>query len=225
MPSYGNNRISVSVSRAQLAEIEETLKAIPSGAKTAIRAAINDTLKSGRSSLTDEMAGVLNLKKSDIRQRITIQKKATSNSLEGVIKIDYWPVPLQKFSNSTSRRPPLAPIVTLKGKPAQTFKHRFRQRMQSGHLGIFERAKGANKVRPTKGTYAGRIIKRGPNKGKPLLRQPIVEAFGISVVRAFDLDPALQQRALSDIADKFQERLASKVQWQLSKASSAEPAV
>jgi hypothetical protein len=223
--SYANGRISVSISTVQLAELEETLKAIPNGARTAIRSAINDTLKYGRTALTDQMSDVLNLKKADIRQRINVAQRAVGNNLEGVLKLDYQAVPLQKFSNSISRRPPLASITTLKGKPPITYKHRFRQRMQSGHLGIFERAKGANKIRPTKGTYAGRIIKRGPNKGKPLLRQPIIEAFGISVVRAFDLDPALQDRALVNIADKFQERLASKVQWQLSKASSAEPAV
>lgn len=223
--SYANGRISVSISTVQLAELEETLKAIPNGARTAIRSAINDTLKYGRTALTNQMADVLNLKKSDIRQRINIARRAMGNNLEGVLKLDYQAVPLQKFSGSTSRRPPLAAITTLKGKPPITYKHRFRQRMQSGHLGIFERAKGANKIRPTKGTYAGRIIKRGPNKGKPLLRQPIIESFGISVVRAFDLDPELQDRALANIADKFQERLASKVQWQLSKASSAEPAV
>lgn len=223
--SYANGRISVSISTVQLAELEETLKAIPNGARTAIRSAINDTLKYGRTALTDQMSDVLNLKKADIRQRINVAQRAVGNNLEGVLKLDYQAVPLQKFSNSISRRPPLASITTLKGKPPITYKHRFRQRMQSGHLGIFERAKGANKIRPTKGTYAGRIIKRGPNKGKPLLRQPIIEAFGISVVRAFDLDPALQDRAMANIADKFQERLASKVQWQLSKASSAEPAV
>ena len=38
------------------------------------------------------------------------------------------------------------------------------------------------------------------------------------------LDELLQSEALSDIGDKFQERLASKVQWQLSKATPSVPA-
>jgi len=50
---------------------------------------------------------------------------------------------------------------------------------------VFKRVHGAKKVRPTKGRYAGKVIKRGPRKGQPVLRQPIAPVFGTSLRRAF----------------------------------------
>ena len=70
----------------------------------------------------------------------------------------------------------------------------------------------------------GRRAYRFSARTKAVLRQPIRETFGPSVLRAFDLAPGLADAALADIGAKLQERLLSKVQWQLSKASPDVPA-
>lgn len=49
----------------------------------------------------------------------------------------------------------------------------------------FHRVKGAEKVAPSKGRYAGRIVTRGKNKGRKLMRQPIKPLFGSSVVDVY----------------------------------------
>jgi hypothetical protein len=115
-------------------------------------------------------------------------------------------------------------VTTVKHEGVQVFKHMFRRTMASGHTGVFERVKGAAKVVPHNGRYDGRRIKRGPRKGQFLLRQPIKEAFGPSVLKAFELAPGLADEALRDISAKLEERLVSKVEWQLAKARPDVPA-
>lgn len=222
MATFDGNNIAIAASVGQLAYAEETLRAVPGGAQVAIRGAINDTLKWARTQLVRLIGEQINLRARDIRDRINIVKRASGGDLEGVIKIDYKAVPLIDFRARFSKRNGVTATI-FKGDGAQAFRHQFKATMASSHVGAFQRVKGAPKAIPKHGRYSGRTIKRGPNKGQQILRQPIKEAFAVSVLAAFARNPDLQQQALGGIATKFAERLASKVQWQLQKASTAMP--
>lgn len=70
--------------------------------------------------------------------------------------------------------------------------------VKNGKGTVFKRVSGAEKVKPSKGAYAGRRIKRGPRKGQAILRQPIAPVFGTSLRREF-VKPSRQAKAPIDI--------------------------
>ena len=206
--------ITVAASAPQLARLEADLAHVRDGAKRALSAAINDTLRSGRTQLTRRMREHLNLKAGDVRDRIQITKRPSGTDLEGVLRLDYQAVRLQLFRPRASKKGGVI-VTTTKADVGQRFRHYFSARMASGHVGVFRRVPGSPKVRPQRGRYAGAMFKRGPKKGQAILRQQIQETFGPSVLAAFEKAPNLADEALAELGETFEARLNSKIQWLL----------
>jgi hypothetical protein len=133
--------VAIQFRAADLAFAEAMLEAIPNGARTAIRSAINDTLKRERTDMTALVADHLNLGPAEIRKRITITDRPTAYSLSGTLTVGYEGVPLEKFKPTVTKGAG-ASVTMLKDKGPETFKHAFGAKMPgSGHRGVFSRAK------------------------------------------------------------------------------------
>lgn len=224
--NMGGGNIAVSVSQAEVAEIEQTLDGIANGATTAIRAAINDTLRAGRTILARMAKEVLNLPYGEILDRISIKQLATADNLVGVLRIDYGPVSLREFKAKFSRAVGVT-VTTIREEGAEVFKHMFRATMASGHTAIFENEAYVPKAVPTEGSYtlAARQARQAaagrkhPHKLQAVVARKIIqETYGPSVVAVFEHSEDLVEEALSGLNDKFHQRLASKIDWQLAKA-------
>ncbi len=210
----GGGQLSVGISQLEIQAIEAELSSIDGGATKVIKSAINDTLKHIRTGLVRKMRDVLKLLAKDVRERIKPKQLATDDNLVGVLSIDYRPVPLMDFKPRFRKSMGVA-VTTIKGQGVQTFKHMFRAQMQSGHVGAFERDPTAPFRPMTRGYWAGRRIKRGPRKGKLIVREPIREAYGPSIVAAFEKTPDLADSVLEDADAYFRARLDSKIEFML----------
>lgn len=71
----------------------------------------------------------------------------------------------------------------------KTYKGTWLLERDSGSNTVFKTMKSKDKVVPSKGSYYGRTIKRGPRKGQKLKRRPIEPVFGTSLRRAFLQQP------------------------------------
>lgn len=255
---YETGKLTVTVSAAQIAEVEQTMKAVASGTTVVLRTAINDTLRWTRTEGGRRVREDVNLRARDVREHIRVTKQAKGQDLQGVVTFDYKPVPLEDFRAKWSPGSPGTKVTTVLTEGQKLFRHMFRATMASGHVGVFQRVKGAAKVLPKSGRYAGKVI--GPRKrtiaagkytpeqmaaqiasgkrrrnrrtrrlvqreGKPILRQPIKETFGPAVTSSFTFSDRLGDAFLQDVDAKLAERIGAKMQWQLEKASAAEPPV
>lgn len=81
----------------------------------------------------------------------------------------------------------------------------------------FHRVKDAKKVKPSKGTYAGKRVKRGPNKGKPIMRQPIKPLFGDSIVGVFLQTPKQGEPVKQVLLRTVPKRFAKEIEAQLAR--------
>jgi hypothetical protein len=214
--------ISLTITSAQIAEVRQELAAVRDGAEKAIRAAINDALRWGRTRWARQMREVENLSYSIVLGTISISQMASDGSMQGILTLTYEREPLADFKAKFSAAAGVS-VTTIKSQGVHQFKHMFRATVGAGHAGIFEDQINKPKHVAPIGRYAGRVIKRGPRKGQPLLRRPIREAYGPSVLTAFEKTPEVPQEVVDQIGAKFQERLDSKIAWQLAKGVANAP--
>lgn len=217
------NRVSINVglTTAQWAYAEQMLAEFPKAIPRAMAAAVNEALRSSRTDLVRRVSEFLLAKKHQIRDPIYISEGAhMGNSgmhYEGVLTVAYRAIPIIDFKTRFGKRTGVT-TQTMTNEPQQVFKHMFRQTMQSGHKGIFQRKAEEAKVVPTKGRYAWRTIKRGPRKGQLLRRQPIKESFGPAVTSVIEVSPELVSLAQKDMVENLEKSVARKIDWQLQKA-------
>lgn len=212
--------VQVNVSKADLQMAEDSLAAIPNGAKIAIYTAINDTLRSERTDLGRRLREIINLPAAEVRDRIKVAKQATSASLEGALEVDYQKVSLRKFKGWRYHQRAGVTVQQMTNMPAMTFAYFFAGNIpNAAKQFIFSRVVGAAKYIPKHGRYANRILKRGSNKGKLMMRQPLKERAGVSVLKAMESKPGLIDEVAEDTAQKFAARLQSKVDWLLANPS------
>lgn len=213
--------ISVGLPSGELANLEDALSGIPNGARIATYTAINDTMRSEKTDLNKRLREIVNLPAAEVRDRIQITKIATQDNLSGELTLDYRAVPLRKFK-PRYRRGAGVTVQTLLDKPAQAFAWMFAGKIPNAAKAfVFARVMSAAKVVPKHGRYAGRILKRGPNKGKLMMRQPIRETFGVSVLKALESRPELIDQVAADTEEKFASRLRSKLDWLLENPNAA----
>ena len=77
---------------------------------------------------------------------------------------------------------------------------------KGGLAGVFMRDSKKPAYAPTKGTYAGRVITRGPRKGQKLLRQGIDKKYTLTTAQVADkgAENAIEH---ADIVKEFEARL------------------
>jgi hypothetical protein len=139
---------TISLDKATLQHVQDSLAAIPNGARIALYTAINDTLKSERAELVRRMGAHINAKASDIRDEIKVHKTASAEDMSGELRISYKALPLGEFkglrdTQRTSKRG--VTVQPLKNQAAMQFKHAFTATVTAGktgtHKGVFLREK------------------------------------------------------------------------------------
>lgn len=207
--------LTITANPAQIAQAEALLKDIEGAADKALRAAVSQTSRDFRSALTDDLAKEILAKRGEILSRVTSKNTSSQGEYGGVISVSRGRLPIQDFKTTRVGKRAGVRVQMRQSGPVETFKHAFRARMQSGHVGIFGRKFPAAKVAPRSGSYAGRTIKRGPRKGQLLTRTPIKELFGLPVIDVFDKSPGFLDAAAEKLQQKFDDILQQKIQWQL----------
>jgi hypothetical protein len=207
--------VGLQVNRSDLAYAEAMLDAIPGGLQRALRAAVTDTLKSGRTLLTKAIYQDLTLARAEVASKI--KPSAVGADAVGTITIGYERQPIIDFKGKFTQKGVTAQPV--RDSSGVVLKHAFKAKMASGHVGAFERKQGGEKRPAQQGKYAYRTIKRGPRKGQPVARQAIVEIPGPPVVASFEKAPNLADDAVAALGERLTERLMAKVEWQLSRAN------
>jgi len=172
-------------------------------AKPRIRDALNRAIIRARVVGIAEIRKVVNVKVAAVHSRIRL-RKAVGNNLSAKLSMNYKKHPnLASFGFSIVK-----PSKGVKPRPGGGLKSRAwknkgpRQRSNSSgailHRGVFvwnrsakakvamSRQKGVAKVVPTKGSYAGRLLKAGPRKGQPIKRQPLKPIFGPAIKAEFE---------------------------------------
>lgn len=237
------------ISPAQVEQARAMLSHIKGGAEQAIRSAINDVLRSERTDITRKIREHMNLPYRAVQERIAITGRPSRDSLTGKIRISYKPVPLREFSpkpRATKRGGVTA--SPLKGSSPLQFRHAFKAKMKSGHIGFFLRAKlpvfGAGTTAKDLESMgfpsweARQIVQGGGQTGRGIRRQrraaaggnfprvtpqgfawrlPIAQLMGPAVSTTLQTKPGLLDDVLANAADKLQKRLASKIDWLLSR--------
>lgn len=211
-------QVSISLRPADVAYAEAMLAAIPNGARTAIRSAINDTLKSERAEMVGQVRGEMNALAKEVRARIDVTDRPRAYSLSGALSVSYGRLRLEDFRpKPKERRGAGVAGVVMKRKGPIRFRHGFEAPVGPGHQALLIR-RGPKRV-PTKGRYAGRTVTRGPRKGQPVLRQAVTDILAAPVVGVYEQFPQLLDVVVSDTGRKFHDRLLSKVEWMLARGN------
>jgi len=214
--------ITIKPRDADLAYVNSMLSGIKGGAPRAIESAINDELRHARTAISSALREHLTLSKARTDKSIHIER-ASRATLRGLIWLDWRGIALVQYAHKalTRKYRNFAPGVWVNVRTDrgwETIPKAFKAGLPYGREGKSRMAilrRFGEKVVPKRGRYAGRIVTRGPRKGEPLMRQPLRELGGPSVLAAWQNAPGLADKELKDIDARLSKRLASKVEWLL----------
>lgn len=201
--------ISVTISRQQERELEKLLADVKNGVPRAMSAAINKTIDKTATRIRKRVAAGLKMPLKVVRPLIKpIKTSPNARPMAGKIRLLNFNIALAK---AKAKRPPAGGSYALSkvGDPKPLPHPSFRAKLASGHEGFFVR-QGA-KVKPSKGKYAGRFIRRGRRKGQPILRQKIYELHAPSPRQFFETAPGVAKEELAAIGPELEKQLASQV--------------
>ncbi len=190
--------IELKVQDADIKKIEKSLKGMKHKAPSVMANAINRAITNVKSNMAKKASEKYLIKQKDIKPTIIIAKKASKSDPTGEIKSVGYKIPLNKFKVSPSKpttiekRPEYHIAQVLRSGSTKNLsgdeKHSkgFVVQFNSGHIGVYERLKGA---RTKKGT--------GLEKLRPLYGPSIPEMLGTKDINKYILDEAnntLQKR-------------------------------
>ncbi|MDA3731666.1 phage tail protein [Niameybacter massiliensis] len=134
--------IKIDLDKHLVKQAEEMLSEVPNGMKRCMKNAINKTTRSAGRSLHNELKTDYNIKVSEIKRGLNIQR-ATLSRLEGKV-IANGPVTRLKKGFRTDTKTPKAYAAYIKKRSRKSLPEQaFVQTMpNSGHIGIFERTGG-----------------------------------------------------------------------------------
>jgi len=156
-------------------EADRFLAGLPRRARSILSQTLNDGAKHAATEATRRVRETWNIKIRAAKAQLPITR-SNAETLRATIRVKGGPIALMAFGPKQTRRG--ISIKVRRGKQT-VLRHAFLATMQSGHTGVFYRR--GPKVQPRRGRYAGRIIKRGPRSGQPLLRQRIYERYVVSM--------------------------------------------
>jgi len=149
---------NVSVDQQSLKQVTDYLRAIGGNLPKAQSRAINRTLTGVVTDTAREVGRVLNLAQKDIKEHITVPRKASVSRLSGeVLAKGRW-IPLIKFRGTRGVKGGGVSVQVKKSKGPKILRHAFLARMKSGHLGVFMRRDPAAKYVPSSEIGAGKPI-------------------------------------------------------------------
>jgi hypothetical protein len=200
--------ITVTVDRAKLNELVSKFDHFPALKRKALSSSINRALTSGRTIIRRQIQKELNVSTEAVQRTIGI-RGATEASPGGSIVVSRKPTPLMAYHPTQTRNG--VHVRVRKGRGVETLPLAFIAKLASGHIGVFVRY--GPRVAPTKGRYSGKIARRGPHKGEPILRQKIKEVYGPTIAGHLAGKPGL----LQDVADEMGSVLLVRLQSQISR--------
>jgi len=188
---------------------------------TASKRAINRALRGGRTDTKKVLSKRISMTQRKIGERIKLQ--FATNKAKGTLQV-VGPRKGKEFSNLGSFKIKI-PKKSIRGKRrlgaggvrakvwgeprAKKYKGTFawtRPGKTGDAVTVFKRSRGAPKVVPgkragsnTDGTTGIRKFKRGPRKGKAILRQPITPVYGASLKREFTRSNRRGQKRAIDL--------------------------
>lgn len=189
---------TIEINRTQLESVRRLLQDIGSDEQLAIRRAVLRTTTGTKTNVTKELGKKVTLKAKMIRQQIS----SKVINLGGTVKITGSPMPLAAYSTN----PTLARsqqynqngvfVKVYKDLNGVRLKHAFFAEMNTGHTGLFMRAKGAN----------GRLV--------PRLK--INQLLGPYMTSVYVKTVGLSNTVETTAADRLQRELDHQVQYILS---------
>lgn len=180
----------------------------------AISGALNKTLPKTRTEIIRTVRAELNLKASDVRERITILR-ASPGKLRASIRVSRKAIPLVKYNARQTR---LGASVGVRKGSRQTILHSFLATMKSGHKGVFVREKDYKHVKRTVvirqllgivGTGQHGLVEVG--RKRVSFGLPIRELYGPTVVGVITGKPGmsehLEQFASADLGVQLRSQI------------------
>ena len=158
-----------------LDEIEQALNEYPKIAEAAIISGLNKVAVQARNAAVKAIRRSRNIPASRLKRNLKVTRRARKGSLLAEITAVGKSAGLINYKARQIKKGVSAEVI--KGD-RKVHEDAFIATVLHGGRGVFKR-KGPKKV-PTQGRYLGRKIKRGPDKGKPLKRQPLEKLWGPS---------------------------------------------
>jgi hypothetical protein len=187
--------ISVTISRQQEKDLANLLAGVRDGVRRAMAGAINKTVDKTATRIRKRVAAGLAMPVKVIRPLIKpIKTSAKSDRIEGKIRLLNFNIALAK---ARAKRAPgggsyaLSRIGDPKSLPHPSFKGNTRQRARR----VLCPPRREGKADQGDGTPR-RVIKRGPRKGQPILRQKIFELHAPSPRKFFETAPGRRTRGV-----------------------------
>jgi hypothetical protein len=132
----------IEITNEQIERVNLILSGIPNGAKKTFYNAINRGLRTVRTQSAKSVTKTYRILQKDFKSESNIrEKKASQSNLVGEVSFAGSTIPLMKFK--VSPKEPQRQIVTvavLRETGGERLKHAFIAKMQSGHVGVFERS-------------------------------------------------------------------------------------
>jgi hypothetical protein len=139
--------IKVEPERAVIEKVNALLAGVPGGAEKAFKGAFSRAQSAVRSAATTEIPKVYAISKTDVRaeSNIKLRTRKAENEIVGELSFSGFKIPLYRFDVTPKRPTPregdFIRVSVTKGT-TKLFRHAFNAKMQSGHMGVFERVPG-----------------------------------------------------------------------------------
>jgi hypothetical protein len=132
----------IEITNEQMERVNLILNGVPNGAKKAFYNAINRGLQTVRTQSGKSVNKTYRILQKDFKSETNItEKKASQSSLIGEIAFAGTRIPLIKFQVSPKEpQKQTVSVAVLRETGGERLKHAFVAKMQSGHVGVFERA-------------------------------------------------------------------------------------
>lgn len=202
--------ISVEVEREQLKKLQKTFKKTPEQIPKVIKTAINKAMPQVKKEVAEETKTRYTVSKKGVKEHIYTEKKATVSSLTGVLTFKGQKVKMIKFKTSPATYSPershklkhhkakillSGSLKKLSGNDKSS--KAFIAKMQSGHIGVFERLKGV------------------PSKSNKK-REKIKEIVALSVPQMFNNDE-IKVKTMQGAADSITKNIMKETERILNK--------
>lgn len=169
----------ITVNDAELQRVQEQLGELKDKAPNIIARALNRSVSNLKATIPKVVRQDYHVKAGAVKETLDAFT-ANASKLEAQVKSKGKLLGLNKFKVSPgtvnpNRKSQLK--IAVKKDGTKLIPGAFNANLNG--IKVFKRTK--SKVVPSKGTYKGRVVKRGPRKGKQLLRAEIERKFGPSV--------------------------------------------
>jgi Prophage minor tail protein Z (GPZ) len=203
---------------AELKKLDENLR------NKVLVAALNKTVVQGSTAASREIREEYNIKASTLSRYLSVERASikagryVASLVAETSRSGQRGLRLSLFS-PTKRTGGVSVKVRRAGKRS-VIKGAFIADMPNGVTDVVSRSTSSRSplpnVVPKKGRYAGRVVKRGPNKGQRLKRQSLRVLYTLEISRMFN-KKTVKERIKSVMLAKFPENYKAQANFYLSK--------